>query len=179
MAFEQLNQKKILDNPFYKIYKEDYSLPNGKTGVYYAVRGLRTVFIVPFLDKDTVVLTKQFRYLYQADSWEFPAGRIDEGETKEQAAARELLEESGYQANILKYVGWTAPCNGLSDEKQFIFIAADLTKTKAQPDETEQITTHELPVDEFERMIDNNKARDGMTITAWRLVQEQRNKIFT
>lgn len=174
MAFEQTNKKVALENPYYTVFQEGYTLPNGREGTYFAVRGLKTVFVVPMLTVDKIIITRQFRYLLQAESWEFPAGRIDAGESPLQAAHRELEEESGYTANNLQEVGTFAPCNGLSDEMCHVFLAIDLNKTAQHLEDTEAVTVHVKTVDEFENMINNNTVQDGMTIAAWALTAKQR-----
>lgn len=175
MAFEQLSKKTVFENPYYSISEEEYTLPNKNVGTYYAVRGLKTVFVVPMLGVDQVIITKQFRYLLQSESWEFPAGRIDAGESPIQAARRELEEEAGYQAEALHEIGVFAPCNGLSDELCYVFLATDLQLTAQQLEDTEAVTVHVKTVDEFEDMINNNTVQDGMTIAAWALTAKQRN----
>lgn len=167
MPFKQLSKKVAFKNPYYSVYEEEYSLPNGAKSTYYAVRDLKTVFVVPLLNKSELILTKQYRYLYQNYSWEFPAGRIDPGETAEVAALRELEEESGYKAAHLKSIGWFAPCNGLSDEHCSVFLATELQYTTQQLEATEDITVAVIAIDEFERMIENSEVQDGMTLAAW------------
>lgn len=175
MAFEQRSKKTAFQNPYYSISEEEYTLPNGSIGTYYGVRGLKTVFIVPMLNAKQIIITKQFRYLLQMESWEFPAGRIDPGESPIQAARRELEEESGYRAGAMYEIGTFAPCNGLSDEICNVFLATDLQPTAQQLEETEAVTVYVKGVDEFEDMINNNTVQDGMTIAAWTLTAKQRN----
>lgn len=174
MAFEQTSKKVALENPYYTVFQEGYTLPNGREGTYFAVRGLKTVFVVPMATADQVIITRQFRYLLQADSWEFPAGRIDEGESPLQAAHRELEEESGYTSNNLQEIAIFAPCNGLSDEICHVFLATELNKTQQRLEDTEVVTVHVKTVDEFQDMINNNTVQDGMTIAAWALTAKQR-----
>lgn len=174
MAFEQLSKKTVLENPYYTVFQEGYTLPSGREGTYFAVRGLKTVFVVPMLTADKIIITRQFRYLLQAESWEFPGGRIDAGESPLQAAYRELEEESGYIANTLQQVGIFAPCNGLSDEICHVFLATDLDRTEQQLEGAEAVTVHVKTVDEFQGMINNNTVQDGMTIAAWALTAKQR-----
>ncbi len=175
MAFEQLSKKVAFSNPYYTVFQEGYVLPNGREGTYFAVRGLRTVFVIPMLEMDKIILTRQFRYLLQTESWEFPAGRIDDGESPLQAAQRELEEESGYRAEQLQEIGVFAPCNGLSDEVCHVFLATKLRQTKQQLEDTEAVSVHVKTVDEFEDMINNNTVQDGMTIAAWTISAKQRN----
>lgn len=171
LANDQRMKTVVHENPFYSVTKEEYELPNGQKGVYFGIRGLRTAFVVPFLDEKTLVLTYQWRHLLNSFVWEFPAGRIDEGEEQKAAAARELEEEAGYRAGSLEYIGWYCPCNGLSDEHTYVFIARDLHKTEQHLDRIEYLSVHSKSIDEFESMINDDRVNDGMTLAAWQLVK--------
>lgn len=161
----------VHSNPFYSVSQEDYILPNGHSGVYYAIRGIRTAFIVPLLDERTVVLTHQWRYLLNERVWEFPAGRVEPTEEPRVAAARELEEEAGYTADQLDAIGWYSPCNGLTDEHTYVYLARDLHKTQQRLEAVEDMSVHAIKIDDFERMIKDNRIHDGMTLAAWQLVK--------
>lgn len=165
--------------PYYSIFQETYSLPNGGQGTYYAIRGLHTAFVVPFVSPSEIILITQFRYLYQENAWEFPAGRVNSGEEPVKAAARELEEEAGYRAERLIYAGWFAPCNGLTDERTEVYLAANLTQVEQRLDATEQITAHRVSIHHFEHMINNNEVRDGMSLAAWQIAQSRYKELFT
>lgn len=163
----------VHSNPFYQVSQESYTLPSGYVGTYYGIRGLRTAFIVPFISENTVVVTKQWRHLFNDYVWEFPAGRINPTEQPLQAAQREFQEETGYSAASWKAVGWFAPCNGLSDERTYVFIARQLIATQQALDVTEHLTVHQLSIDDFEHMVKTNTVNDGMTLAAWILAKAQ------
>lgn len=158
-------------NPYYQISQEPYQLPNGEPGVYYGIRGLETVIVVPVLTDTQVVMVNQFRYLFNEYVLEFPAGRMEADEQPEQAAARELQEETGYQAGALVGAGWFAPCNGLSDERCHVFIARQLTLTVQQLDITEDMTVRLVERAALEDLIRSQQIHDGMTLAAWQLTQ--------
>lgn len=166
---EQLTKKVAYTNPYYTVYSEDYRLPTGQIATYYGIRGLRTALVIPFLDTTTVVLTKQLRYLFQEDIWEFPCGRVEPNEDIKLAAQRELEEETGYRANTVEYIGWFAPCNGLTDERCHTFVATNLTTTQQQLDATEVLTVHSLTIQQLTDLIQTNKMTDGMSLAAWSL----------
>lgn len=73
-------------------------LPSGRTTVYGVVSTGSCVGVLPFLDPDTVVLVRQYRYVAGRHTWEMPTGGVAPGEPIEDAAQRELAEESGYRA---------------------------------------------------------------------------------
>jgi len=63
------------------------------------------------------------RYITSKIEWEVPAGSIEAGENAEDAAKREVLEETGYMIKDLKFLCWQNPSNGMSDEKVHLFGA--------------------------------------------------------
>ena len=99
------------------------------------------VAIIPLLDNGEFILVKQTRYALRKETLEFPAGKVDSGETPEQAVARELEEETGYQAKeIIKLSSYT-PALGYSTEIIHIFLARGLLRSNTQidPDEISQV----------------------------------------
>ena len=99
------------------------------------------VAIIPIFEPDKFILVKQSRYALQRETLEFPAGKIDPGETPEQAVARELAEETGYNAaKIIKLTSYTAAM-GYSSEVIHVFLATGLSPstTKVDSDEISQV----------------------------------------
>lgn len=96
-----------------------------------------SVVVLPVTDDGRLVLEEQWRPAVNAWVLEAPAGRVEEGESPEAAAQRELEEETGYRAARLVrvYTAYVSP--GYSDEVQHGFIAMGLTRTeqRLEPDE--------------------------------------------
>lgn len=158
-------------NPWYRVVREDYTLPSGDAGVYYAIRGLETVFIVAVTERQEIVCVRQWRYLFNERMLEFPAGSMNNAESILQAAQRELHEETGYSATSWREIGWFAPCNGLSDERCHVFVARNLTTAAAQPEASEDIAVELHTTSAIEEMIKQHIITDGMTLAAWQLVK--------
>ncbi|MDE6411724.1 MAG: NUDIX hydrolase, partial [Clostridia bacterium] len=70
-----------------------------------------------------IALVRQFRYAYQEELYEIPAGKLNAGEEPEKAAARELSEETGLQAERLKLLTVLYPTPGYTNEKIYIYQA--------------------------------------------------------
>ena len=84
------------------------------------------------------------------DTWELPAGLIDEDETPEEAASRELSEETGLRGKLtLVTQMFTSP--GYSTEKIFLFEAKDLLEVPHDPDPDEPLTVEWRPLRELWR----------------------------
>lgn len=90
------------------------------------------------LDGERVLGVRQFRPAIGAETWELPAGLVDEGETPEEAAARELAEEVklGGRLTLLSQF-YSSP--GMSNEKLYVYEATEVSKRQGQTDEGEDI----------------------------------------
>jgi len=104
------------------------------------------VGIVPITEEGEVILIKQFRPPVNGYVIELPAGLCDMGETLEEAAARELIEETGYAAGRLRFLVKGPMSSGSSSEMLTVFVATDLTYVGVgKRDETENIEVFKIP----------------------------------
>jgi hypothetical protein len=71
----------VHENPFYKVREDKVIRPNGNEGKYYVTETIPGVFVIPVDADGNLLCIKLFRYPTQQDSWEFPAGGIEKGET--------------------------------------------------------------------------------------------------
>ena len=116
-----------------------------------------SVVIVPHLPDGRLVLVRQYRHAVQESLWELVAGGMEPGETPRQSARRELLEETGYHARVIKPLLEFYPSPGILSEKMHLVEAWDLTPSKGQPDADERIETGFFTVNKVIKMI---KSRD-------------------
>jgi ADP-ribose pyrophosphatase len=108
------------------------------------------VVIVPVTDEKEVLLTGQFRPPVNGYVIEFPAGLNEKGDPLEEAARRELLEETGYYAKEMIYIGEGPLSSGASGEVLTAFLAKGLEfKGLGRRDETEDIEVLNIPINEL------------------------------
>jgi 8-oxo-dGTP pyrophosphatase MutT (NUDIX family) len=121
-----------------------------------------------------VLLLYRHRFTTDTWGWEIPAGRIDPGETPEDAAARETLEETGWRPGPLTYLTTYHPNNGQSDLRFHLFAADGATPVGAPSDPTESERIEWVPVDEVRRLVTSHQVPDGLSLTAllWWLAVE-------
>lgn len=112
-----------------------------------------------------ILLARQYRYAAQQEMWEFPAGGKDEGEDDLAAAKRELLEETGYSAREWKQALFFYVSPGFLDETMAVFLARDLVKGKAQPEEDEVISLKFVSIRNAVQLVMKNKISDAKTIS--------------
>jgi 8-oxo-dGTP pyrophosphatase MutT (NUDIX family) len=87
------------ETPYVRVREDAVVRPDGKPGTYSVVDvGYPVVVVAALDDQDRVALVRQWRYAWNQDSWELPAGRCEAGEDPLDGARRELLEEAGLHA---------------------------------------------------------------------------------
>lgn len=115
--------------------------------------------IIPKTDDEEFIMIKEPRTPIGKTVVAFPAGMIEEGESAEDGAIRELEEETGYKAGKIKKLRVAYPAIGYSNEKVTIFLAEKLVKTHRHLDETEDIDVIKIPITEIKKMLDNGEIR--------------------
>jgi len=124
-----------------------------------------------------VVLIRQFRYAAGETLLEVPAGTIDPGETPEQTAGRELVEETGYHPGRLEKLAEFFPSPGILAERMHLFLATELEKREASPDPDESLELVELPWERALALEPGKDVRDAKTIVALSFLR--RHPLFT
>ena len=159
-----LSQRMVYENPWMTVYEDHVQLPNGRTTIYGITEAKEFVGIVPLLDANTVILTRQYRYIQDEVTWEIVSGAIDKNEMPEQAAQRELREEIGYQADTLKLISVMRSNKSLMRDLGYIFLAQGLTTCVKEPDETEEFETATMPLTNALGMIKRHEITDCVSI---------------
>ena len=158
----------IFGNPWIELYYDKVETKNGNTMHYTWYRCSDVVVIVPFLDVNTLVMIKQYRYPTRKIFLEFPAGHIENAEEIHEAAKRELLEETGYLAKEIRYIYTYHPSVSRSRQLVHIFKAEGLIEDKQTLDSTEQIIRVEtVDIDQLKYMIKRKKIKSAGTLLAY------------
>jgi 8-oxo-dGTP pyrophosphatase MutT (NUDIX family) len=157
----------IYDNPWIRVREDQVTRPDGQPGIYGVVHFKNlAIGVLPIDDEGCTYLVGQHRYALNQYSWEIPEGGCPEGEAPLDAAARELLEETGLQAVHYELLGRAHLSNSVSNEDSLFYLATGLTQGIAQPEGTEQLQVRRLPFIEALAMVQRGEITDAISILA-------------
>jgi ADP-ribose pyrophosphatase len=159
-----IRSKIIYSGPVFGIRRDELIEPGGVRTTREMITHSGSVVVLPVLPDGRVLLVRQYRHAAKQFLWELVAGRIDEGESPRKAAARELIEETGYRAKRFRIFLDLFPSPGFLEERMFILLAEGLSEGIAQPEEDEKIESRVYNRKELEQMIQRRIIRDGKTI---------------
>lgn len=120
------------------------------------------------LRQQEVLLVKQYRYAIQMDTYEIPAGKLEQGEDPITCGMRELEEESGYTTDVLHPLCAMFSTPGFCNEKIHLYWTTHITKVEhpLAMDEDEDIAILWIPLDHAMQMIEKGIIQDAKTIIA-------------
>ncbi|HXG42560.1 MAG TPA: NUDIX hydrolase [Dehalococcoidia bacterium] len=139
-------------------------LPHGGTAQREIVEHGDVAAIVPVDEQGNVVLVRQFRLAVGRDLLEVPAGGLDPGETPEEAAQRELAEETGLGARQLRPLGGFYVSPGYTSEFIHVFLAQGLEPASVAADPDEDIVVERMPLRRALELVREGAIRDAKSI---------------
>jgi ADP-ribose pyrophosphatase len=159
-----LKSEMVYEGKVFGVRRDLVREPGGVRATREVITHPGSVVVLPVLGDGRIVMIQQYRHATRQYLWELVAGRIDGGESVKKAAARELLEETGYGARRYSEFLDIFPTPGFLEERMHILLAEGLTAGKAQPEEDEKIISRPYKVEELKRMMKTGKLRDGKSI---------------
>jgi len=154
----------VYEGPIFGIRRDKVIEPSGVRATREVITHPGSVVVLPVLADGRILLIQQYRHATRQYLWELVAGRMDPGETPKAAAARELIEETGYRAKRFCIFLDIFPTPGFLEERMFILLAEGLTAGKAEPEEDEKIISRSHDRKQLEEMIRGGKLRDAKSI---------------
>lgn len=154
----------VFDGKRFKVFKEEVKTPQPHTKEFIVHPG--AVVILPLLNEEEILLIKNNRFVVGETLWELPAGTLEQGEALEEAAKRELIEETGYSAERVEPLLSFYASPGMSDEIMHIFAASQLHHVGQSLDPTEEIEVFPLKWKDVLTMIHKGEIHDSKTIAA-------------
>lgn len=159
-----LNSKMVFRGKVFAVRRDEIVEPGGLRATREVIAHPGSVVVLPVFEDGRILMIRQYRYATRQYLWELVAGRIDEGESVKEAAARELKEETGYTAKRFTEFLDVFPTPGFLEERMHILLAEGLQAGEAEPEADEKIISHSYGVSELKRLMKGGKLRDGKSI---------------
>ena len=159
-----IQAKTIYEGSFLTLNSDKVLLPNGNISNREWIKHPGAICCVPILPDGKIGLIKQYRYAVKEEMIEIPAGKLDQNETPEKCALRELEEEIGYRANKLTFLANIYPAVGFTNEKMWLYLAEKLVKTEQSLDFDEFLEPIPTKLDDAVQMVWNRQITDVKTV---------------
>ena len=161
-----VDSKTVFRGKILNLRVDTVRMPNGRQATREIVEHSHSVCVVPVDDEGNVVLVKQYRKPAELELLEVVAGGVEEGEEAEDAALRELQEETGFTAGKLQHLSssWVAP--GWATELIHAYLATELRPASLPPDEDENISVAKVPLRDVTTLIESGEICDLKSIAS-------------
>ncbi len=169
----KIHESRLVE-PRYKIEQMDLEFANGERRTYERIHGSGrpVVVIVPMLDADTVLLTREYAAGLHRYELGLPRGRVDAGETVLEGAQRELKEETGYGARELFELRSLSLAPTYMSHVAHVLLARDLYEERLPGDEPEEIEVVPWKIDDLSGLLTLDEFSEGRAMAALFLARE-------
>ena len=174
-GWKRLGSEKLMETPYFSLRSDRLRLPDG--GIkdpYYIIERPDAAIIFPLTADGEVVLVSQYRPPLEMTELGLPAGLVEADERPEEAARRELSEETGYTGDEWEPLGSVASSPSLKDNWAYLFLARGVEVTTApDPDEHELVEVVRVPVEELLGLVHSGKIVSSSGVAAIMLALER------
>jgi 8-oxo-dGTP pyrophosphatase MutT (NUDIX family) len=159
-------ERSLYESDWMNLRLVDVELPDGTRFEHHVLRLPREAAAAVVHDPALgVLLLWRHRFITDSWGWEIPAGRVDDGETPEEAAARETLEETGWRPGPLTLVGAYHPLSGAVGQRFHVFVADGAAHVGEPEDRNEAERIEWTPVDRVRELVRSGQISDGYSLT--------------
>ena len=159
-----ISTKTVHEGNYLTLNRDEVLLPNGNKSTREWIKHPGAVCCIPILPDGKIGLIKQYRYAVKEQMIEIPAGKLDQNETPERCAIRELEEEIGYKADKITFLTNIHPAIGFTDEKMWLYLAENLIKSEQNLDSDEFLVLFPTKLEEAVEMVWRGEITDVKTI---------------
>jgi 8-oxo-dGTP pyrophosphatase MutT (NUDIX family) len=142
----------------------DIEIPGERRFEHHVIRVPRPAGGVIIRRNDELLLMWRHRFITDTWGWEIPAGKIELGESPIEGAAREALEETGWQPGPMRPITTFHPVNGMGDHTFHIFLAEDASYVGEPTDRSEAARVDWVPVARVREFIRDEHIHDGLSL---------------
>ncbi len=168
------NKNIVAHSRLFKVEQMALEFNNGEQRVYERLVSppIPAVIVVPLLDDNTLVLIQEYAGGRECYEIGLPKGSLDDGETAEQAANRELMEEAGFGAHQLTVLTEFSVVPAYMSHRITVVLAEDLYTKKIEGDEPESITVLTHPLEDIDSLLMRDDFSEARSFAAIYMVRD-------
>ena len=168
IPWEVLKDKKVYGTPIFSLHEISLKPEHQKsTHPFYVLKAPEWINVIGLTPQKKIVLVEQYRAGIQQPTLEIPGGMVDSGESPDEAARREFLEETGYSSTEWEYLGKTSSNPAILSNYTHLYLARNCEKTEpAMQDGSEDIKQHVLPFEQFLELVKNGTIHHSIVLAA-------------
>ena len=174
-GWKRLGSERLMETPYFSLRSDRLRLPDG--GIkdpYYVIERPDAAIVFPLKADGEVVLVRQYRPPIEMMELGLPAGLVEAGERPEEAARRELAEETGYTGSEWEALGSLASSPSLKDNWAYLFLARGVEETAApDPDEHELVEVVLVPMGGLTDLVSSGEIVSSSGVAAIMLALER------
>jgi ADP-ribose pyrophosphatase len=168
-SWKRLSKEQVADCRVFKVRRDlSVSPRDGSEHDFFCIEAPDWINILPLTANAEVVMIEQYRHGSDEVTLEIPGGMVDEGETPEAAASRELVEETGYLSREMLYLGKTRPNPAIQNNWIHTFLARDTVFDHTPVfDSTEHTVVRLVPLKEIPDLISTGVINHALVVTGF------------
>jgi len=173
--WKKISSKQVADYRIFQVHENVSESPvTGEAHTFYALHSRDWTNVVAVTPENRVVMVRQYRHGIDEISLEIPAGRVETNDpTPEATIRRELLEETGYEADEVIYLGAVHANPAFLDNMCRTFLARDAQRISKQDlEDTEDIHVEEIDLDVIPAMIMSGAISHSLSVAAFYLFEQ-------
>lgn len=160
--------KRLFEHPLFSLDEQSLEAENGDRRTAFVLHPADWVNIIALSDDDRVLLVRQWRYGLAAESLEIPGGVVEPEEEALAAARRELLEETGFEADEWLHLGTVEPNPAFQSNHCSSWLARGLRRIgEPEGDGEEEIRVEWASLGRIPELISNAEIRHSLVIAAF------------
>ncbi|MEU6173958.1 NUDIX hydrolase [Streptantibioticus parmotrematis] len=175
MQWTNLGEHTVYENPWLRVNLADVELPDGRHLDHYVSRQRPVALATVVNEADEVLLLWRHRFITDTWSYELAAGVVEDGEDLADAAAREMLEETGWRPGPLRQLMMVEPQHGLTDARHHVFWAQDAEYVGEPEDAFESERREWVPLKDVPDMVSRGEIRSANAVAALLMLHHIRN----
>ncbi|TDJ60476.1 MAG: NUDIX hydrolase [Proteobacteria bacterium] len=181
--WEIIRSDELYSTPYFRFRRDTCALPDQRVmPAYYVWELVDWVNVVPLTDDGRLILVNQYRHAAQRRFYEFPGGTTAPGgdEPPEDAARRELREETGYEPHDLSYLGHHYPNPGIQNNRMHVYLATGCVWVgEPKLDTYEDIEVESVQIQEFIQAVEQGRPMHSLMMASLTLALPAIKKFYS